>query len=62
MNTPIRSRLYCGGRNQCALRGGQRFSTSDYPEDALTVTKHLKRTIGARNSDWFGPKEEEEGR
>lgn len=32
------------------------------PEDALTVTKHLKRTIGARNSDWYGPKEEEEGR
>lgn len=30
------------------------------PEDALTVTKHLKRTIGAKNSDWFGSKEEED--
>lgn len=31
------------------------------PKDALTVTKHLKRTIGAKNSDWFGPEDEEDG-
>jgi hypothetical protein len=30
-------------------------------EDALTVTKHLKRTIGATDSGWFGPKGDEEG-
>ena len=28
------------------------------PEDALTVTKHLKRMIGAKDSDWFGPEDE----
>ena len=30
------------------------------PEDALTVTKHLKRTIGAKDSDWFGPEDAED--
>lgn len=30
-------------------------------EDALTVTKHLKSTIGATDSDWYGPKGEEDG-
>ncbi len=29
-------------------------------EDALTVTKHLKSTIGAEDSDWFGPKGQED--
>ena len=30
-------------------------------EDALTVTKYLKSTIGAKDSDWFGPRSEEDG-
>lgn len=30
-------------------------------EDALTVTKHLKRRIGATDSGWFGPKSDEDG-
>ena len=30
------------------------------PEDALAVTKHLKRWIGAKDSDWFGPKDEKD--
>jgi hypothetical protein len=31
------------------------------PEDALAVTEHLKRWIGAKDSDWFGPDQEEDG-
>lgn len=31
------------------------------PEDALTVTKHLKRSIGEKDSGWFGPDEAEDG-
>lgn len=30
-------------------------------KDALTVTKHLKSTIGANDSDWFGRNGEEDG-
>ncbi|HXV70913.1 MAG TPA: hypothetical protein VEB69_05870 [Acidimicrobiia bacterium] len=29
--------------------------------DALTVTKHLKSTIGAKASDWFGRNGDEDG-
>jgi hypothetical protein len=31
------------------------------PEDALTVTKHLKNTIATKDSDWFGPKNKQDG-
>ena len=31
------------------------------PEDALAVTEHLKRWIGAEDSDWYGSKDEEAG-
>jgi hypothetical protein len=28
------------------------------PKDALAVTEHLKRLIGAADTDWFGPEED----
>lgn len=31
------------------------------PEDALTVTKHLKRSIGEKDSGWFGSENAENG-
>jgi hypothetical protein len=30
------------------------------PEDALAVTQHLKRWIGAKDSEWFGPDQGED--
>ena len=30
------------------------------PKDALAVTEHLKRWIGAVDSDWFGPEHDED--
>ena len=31
------------------------------PEDALAVTAHLKRWIGAKDSEWFGQDQEDNG-
>jgi hypothetical protein len=56
-----------GDRNAVADEVNTRYQEASFssfvitPEDALAVTEHLKRWIGAKDSDWFGPDQEEDG-